>query len=168
AIELLTTRALPDDLDWLWQLVKRHKALDRKEEVDARGMLELARLQLSASFWNVAALLVGMHFVKEYGRWSMTSPTLALTRACDVAATQYPHKEEAWIEVMCDVVVGGHVVYPWVERVMEAGIRLAIDDPRRERALRAHHEWRPYDADHARLVELYRARAQTWAMALED
>ena len=163
ARELLATRALPDEPIWLHQLIKRYEALDQKDPVSGRTLLDLAGLQRSARFWNVTALIAGLHFVNQYGRWSASKLTRSLIIACDRAATQHPTKETDWILLMCEAVLGGALIYPWAERVMEAGIRLSIQDEATESKLRAYHRRRPYDASHARLLQLYGARAETWS-----
>lgn len=167
ARELLSGRGLPDDLDWLIQLVRRLEVLDRKRPVEGCDLLSLAKIQLESHFWNASALLAGLSFVNRYGRFSPGKAARSLEQACDRVAIEYPHREAAWIEVMSDAVLGGELDYPWVERVMEASIRLSISNETRERALRAHHTRRPYEADHERLFELYAAPAETWSRARE-
>ena len=169
AREILAGTALPDDLDWLIQVVRRLDVGARKKSKGSRprDLIALAKLQLESSFWNATALLAGLSFVNRYGRWSPSKPAYVLTQACDRVAIEFPHREAAWIEVLSDAVMGGELTHPWVERLMSAAIRLAIDDEGRERALRAHHARKPYEAEHARLFEIYSAQAETWSRARE-
>jgi hypothetical protein len=152
AEELLGEFALPDEPAWLYELVGTLTKLASQRD---RQLIDLARLQLAANFWDPAALICGLHLVCEFAPSWVGSPMSNLIKACDRAADQQPHKMQPWLELMAEAAIGGQLNYPWLEKPMRAAIRMSIDDPPREAELRAWHDRRPYDADHERLETLY-------------
>jgi hypothetical protein len=166
AAELLAQFALPDEPEWIYELVSTFVRLERAGEPEGlgdRSLFELARLQLEASFWDSAALLGGLYLVAEFAPSWVGSPASNLLRACDRAADERPHTMQPWIDLIADAAMGGQLNYPWIEKPVRAAIRLSIDDVERERRLRSWHDRRPYDADHARLADLYEGLLTAYA-----
>lgn len=160
AVELLGRFALPDEPDFLYELIDVFDELEDSEAeavLDGRRLIDLARLQLEARFWDPAALLCGLRLVHEFAPSRAGSPMANLVKACDRAADEHPRDSAAWLDLLADAAMGGHLNYPWLEKPMRAAIRLSLDDPEREAKLRGLHDQRPYDADHERLRELYEA-----------
>ncbi len=171
AAELLASFALPDEPDWLYELVNTFADIEEREDPQTladRRLIDLARLQLDAHFWDPAALICGLHLVSEYAPSWAGSPMAHLVRACDRAADQHPREARAWLEILADAAMGGYLTYAWLEKPMRAVVRLSIDDPEREAELRSWHDQRPYDADHERLRELYEAQLAAYASKDED
>ncbi len=169
----LKARPLPDEPAWLMSLgreLERHREL---EQPQARGLLQLARLQHDAEAWNTTALLGAVAMTLRYGRWRAGAVGPHMVRACDRAATQHLRDEAPWMQLMADAAIGGHLDHPWLERVVGAAIRLSHADPARQDALRAFHQARPYEADLARLRALYAPHLQareldTLGLSLRD
>lgn len=152
AAALLRARPLPDDPQWLMALVRQ---LHRKAKTPERDLLRLAQQQLESKFWNVAALLSALGLLERHGRPSTSPLNARLERVCDHVSQAYPHQEAVWLQLIADATLGGQLDHPWLERIIEACIRLSIDDPAREQRLRAYHSSRPYEADAARYRRLY-------------
>jgi hypothetical protein len=157
AEDLLREFALPDEPDWLYELVTTLTKLAEDEGAAERDrqLIDLAKLQLEAKFWDPAALVCGLYLVRQFAPSWAGSPMSNLVKACDRAADEHPHKMEPWLELLAQAAIGGQLNYPWLEKPMRAAIRVNIDDPAHERQLRAWHDRRPYDADHDRLATLY-------------
>ena len=93
--------------------------------------------------------------MRRLGRPGARDLDAELVRACDRAAQEHPHRERPWLELMAEAACDGHLDYAWLERPVAACIRLSVDDPPRQARLRAHHDARPYEADLARLDQVY-------------
>ena len=152
--QLLSRRHLPEDPAWLAQIVRGLHA----HAPDAP--LALARAQLSARFWSVAARLSALDLLAR--RWRATTdwPTgqllqQRLIQVCDRVSQERPHEAAQHLQLMADAALGGQLDHPWLERVVEASVRLSIDDVERQARLRAFHAARHYEADLARLSQLY-------------
>lgn len=154
AQQLLGEFALPDDPDWLYLLVGE---LGAGETDDPRGLYALGRLQLAAKFWDSVAFMAGLYLVHAYAPARAGSPIHKLLKACDRAADEKPREVRPWLELMADATLGGQLNYSWLEKPMRAAIRLSIDASEREQQLRQWHDQRPYEADYARLADLYAA-----------
>jgi hypothetical protein len=165
AEQLLQEFALPDEPEWLYELVTTFAKLaeDQGAREHDRQLLDLARLQLDAKFWDPAALLCGLYLVCQFAPSWAGSPMTTLVKACDRAADQQPHKMRPWLELLAEAAMGGQLNYPWLEKPMRAAIRVSFDDPLREKKLRAWHDRRPYDADHDRLETLYEGLLSAYA-----
>ncbi|QDG51907.1 hypothetical protein FIV42_14510 [Persicimonas caeni] len=170
ASELLGRYALPDEPDWMYELVTTFAKLQQEDGVreDDRQLIDLARVQLEAKFWDPAALLCGFYLVREFAPSWAGSPMTNLVKACDRAADQRPREMAPWLDLLADAAIGGYLNYPWLEKPMRAAIRVSIDDPAREQELRSWHDRRPYDADHSRLKELYEGLLSAYSSRDED
>ena len=150
-------RALPDEPEWLYEVVGAFVDDDSVESsTDGRSLAQLVELVLSFSYWEIGALLCGLLFVQRYGRWYHSAVPSNLTHACDIAAREHPHEARRWIDYLAEATMGGHLSHRWLEEPFNAAIRLSIEEPEREQTLRRFMEGRPFDADHDRLEELYR------------
>lgn len=149
-------RALPDEPEWLYEVVSVFIDDESIEEAAAgRSLAQLVEMVLDCSYWETAALLAGLLLVHRYGRWYHSAAESNLTHACDVAARQYPHEARRWLDVLAEAARGGQLSHRWLEEPVQAAIRLSIDEPERERKLRQFLRGRPFDADYGRLEELY-------------
>ncbi|MFP4598781.1 MAG: EcsC family protein [Persicimonas sp.] len=171
AAEALGRFALPDEPEWLYELVNTFVRLDETADDGRRAdrsLMALARLQLDASFWDSAALVGGLFLVSQFTPSWVGSPMSNLVKACDRAAEREPQQMRPWLDLLADAAMGGRLTYPWLEKPARAAIRLAIDDPERERTLRDWHQRRPYDADHPRLADLYEVLLAGYESSDED
>lgn len=155
---LLLRQALPDEPRWLYELVCELGERDDQDE----ALLGLVDLALEANFWEVAALLCGLQLVRKYAHWSAGAVTSRLTRACDRAADEFPRENAIWLQRMADAAMGGRLSFEWLEKPVEAAIRLAVGDGERQETLRAFHRLRLYDANYRRLDTLYEALLDDW------
>lgn len=153
----LRQRALPDDPEWLYEVVDvfLKDEADGDESDPGRSLEELVKLVLGESYWEVAALLSALALVHRYGKWYHSSVVANLVHACDVASQQYPHEARPWLEFMTEAAMGGKLTFSWLEQPVKASIRLSVDDRRRQRSLREFVQRRSFDADHQRLEQLY-------------
>jgi hypothetical protein len=154
ALEILRRQSLPDEPEWLYRLIRE------SGDEDVRVLVEL---ELEQQFWEVAALIVGLRLVSEYAPSYAGSPASNLVVACDRAAEQHLREAEYWLQVLADAVMGGQLTHPWLERPMQAAIRLSIDDRERELELRDYHSQRRYDAAHQRLQDIYEAQLAAYS-----
>ncbi len=155
---LLLQRSLPDEPRWLYELVG--ELADRRYG-DA-ALVQLVDLALEAHFWEVAALLCAMQLVRKYSPWRAGGATKNLMRACDRAAEQFPLENKVWLTRMADAALGGRLSFSWLEKPVEAAIRLAVADGDRQQTLREFHNLGLYDADYRRLDSLYDLWLEPW------
>lgn len=164
ARERLRSRALPDEPEWLYEVVgvflkeeDRAKEDKEKEEghVEGRKLEDLIALTLEDEYWEVAAFLSGLALVHKYGRWYHRAVVSNIERACDIASEEYPYEAQVYLQFLADAAMGGRLHFSWLERPIRACIRLSISDPEREAKLRAYQSIRPFDADLQRLEVLY-------------
>ncbi|TXD34194.1 hypothetical protein FRC98_19370 [Lujinxingia vulgaris] len=175
----LLGRALPDELAWLYEVVvvferDERRASAGKEDGGGRALMELVELCLEGSYWELGALLSALMVLRLKGR--RHSPTVEnLVKACDKAAEVQPRERAQWLQVMADATLKGQLSFAWLERPLEAAVRLSVDDPPRQERLREYLSRRAFDADYARLETLYESwlgslwregsAAQTWLFA---
>src|SRR5690554_2758503 len=176
ATERLRERALPDELAWLYEVVKVFERDERRSQAgkDAGGgreLMELVELCLAGSYWELGALLSALLVLRL--KKKRYSPTVEnLVRACDDAAEVRPKERARWLQVMADATLGGQLSFAWLERPLQAAVRLSVDEPERQERLREYLSRRAFDADYGRLETLYESwlgslwrdggRAQTW------
>lgn len=156
---LLSERSLWTDDDWLYNLVRELAARKRELQVDpSRRLLALAQTQLDAGFADTAARMAGLFFTRIHDPWYFGPLRPNIVEACDRASSD-PWRRREWLDLMSDAALAGELKHTWIERPMEASIRLArIDAPEREKRLRAYLSKRSFEADHARLQVLYETR----------
>ncbi|MGM0556694.1 MAG: EcsC family protein [Myxococcota bacterium] len=157
AHDILEARALPDEPDWLYQLIRE------SSDDELRGLVEL---ELEHRYWEVAALMIGLRLVSEYAPSYAGSPAANLLAGCDRAAEQHYKEAEVWLQLLADAAMGGQLTHPWLERPIQAAIRLSIDERGRELELRDYHGKRCYDAGHQRLQDIY--EGQLGAYSTDD
>src|SRR5699024_6489141 len=116
----------------------------------------LIYLMLQASFWEIAAYLSALVLVYCYGRRYGAKNQADLVKACDKASLEYPQESQIWLELMVDAAMGGRLLFSWIERPLEAVIRLNIGNKKREEGLQDFAKNHIFNADHRRLEELYR------------
>jgi hypothetical protein len=155
ARELLVGYALPDELDWLDELVSFFYGLGAEHDDDPPGLYELAALQLEAGYRDHAARLVGLYFAHRFAPWARGSLSRRITIGCDRAAETRLREVADWLQLMADAALEGQLRYVWLEHPIRATLRLSVDDGPRYRDLAEYHRRRLYDADHARLESLY-------------
>lgn len=158
ARRLLTEHSLPEEIDWLWRLVLRFAEVgaDGPLESEGRpGLLELARLQLQAGYWEVPARLGGLHLTRRYSRWSPRLTVERIVGACDRAAEQHWKAEAGWMLTMAEAALGGRLRFSWLEKPVSAALRVAVDHRWRYERLAEYHNLRLYDADAERLEQLH-------------
>lgn len=156
AEQILRARPLPDDDWWLHRIAGRFMALGAARGTDRRpGLFQLAALQLGSRHWDYAARLGGMYLVQKCLPVGMAPDRSRLVEACDRAAERHWEREGDWLELLADAAVHGELRYAWLEKPVAACIRRAVDDPERGEWLRSYHRRRLYEADRARLDELY-------------
>ncbi|MEM1347569.1 MAG: hypothetical protein AAGI01_03370, partial [Myxococcota bacterium] len=153
ASQLLRARPMPDDPAWVHDVLKVLAKDDLHE--DPCDPLTLATSALDSGFWTLAALIAGLELTRRYAPWRAGDVTPRLLRACDRAAQEFPNKEADWLRLLADAALGGQLTYSWLERPVEACIRMSLGDPEREAQLRAFHDGRPYEANPERLEALY-------------
>ncbi|RAL23881.1 hypothetical protein DL240_06955 [Lujinxingia litoralis] len=174
----LLGRALPDELAWLYEVVVIFERDERrtragKDEVEGRGLMELVELCVEGSYWELSALLSALMVLRLRGR--RFSPTVEnLVRACDEAAEVHPQEHAKWLQVMADATIAGQLSFAWLERPMQAAVRLSLETPERQQRLRDYLSRRAFDADYGRLETLYESwlsslwretgRAETWLL----
>ncbi len=158
ATERLKARALPDEPEWLYEVVDVFfKDEANLEDGDSAGhtLQELVQKVLDHHYWEVAALLAGLAVVHRYGKWYHSAVVSNLVHACDVASQQYPHEAQKWLEFMTEAAMGGKLSFSWLEEPVKASIRLNVEDRQRQETLREFVERRSFDADHRRLEQIY-------------
>ncbi len=151
----LVENALPDEPEWLYEVVGVFLEDAAEQPGQGRSLRELVELVLDNSYWEVAALLAGLVLVHRYGKWYHLAVVSNLVHATDVASQQYPHEARIWIEYLARATMGGRLNFAWLEEPLRAAIRLNVDDPQRQQQLREYAAGRPFEADHRRLDELY-------------
>lgn len=162
---LLSERPLPDDPQWMLAVVWQ---LHKKAKTPERDLLRLVQQQLDAKYWNASAMLCALSLLVRYGgpTHAQGDITLKLERVCDQIAQERPHQEAIWLEHIAYATLGGHLDHPWLERIIEACIRLNIHDPARQAQLRSFHAARPYEADERRLRKLYAPHIKLYQRSL--
>lgn len=156
ACQRLQERALPDEPEWLYEVVGVLLEDDEGgDDQPRRSLADLVEFVLEHSYWEVGALLAGLTMVHRYGKWYHSAVVSNLIHACDVAAQQYPQEAAPWLQYMADAAMGGQLTFSWLEEPMRAAIRLSLEDRQREELLRDYLNHRPFDADHSRLASLY-------------
>jgi hypothetical protein len=155
----LCSRAFPIDHLWIYELTQflGRDSADR-EVGSGRQMIDLARLYLEVGFFDSSAHLAGFFLVRRLDRWVVGSAEEHLLRACDAAASQDPFRWSVWLRVLAHCAKDGGLRHGWLEKPVEATIRLHVGDARRLAAYRSFHSLRLYEVDSARLRELH----QTW------
>lgn len=156
AEQLLTERGLPVREQFAYDLVRTlgRNAMEL-EVAEDRGLFALAKLHLDAKIWGMAALLGGLHLVARYDPWYTGDPSSNLEKACDRAALQRPHENAPWLLLMADAAIAGRLTWSWLERPVQAAIRLTVGHPDHRAQLTAFHAQRLYNATPARLQQLY-------------
>lgn len=153
---LLAKNGLPHRTHFIYDLVRALGRRGAEQEVDDHhGLYALAMLHLGAGLWDVAAIIAGLFLVRRFAPWYTGSPKSNLEEACDRAATEHPFEFSHWFLLMADAAIGGQLTSSWLERPIEATIRLSADDIDRNNRIRAHHDRRLYEADRDRLKRLY-------------
>ncbi|MFB6374127.1 MAG: hypothetical protein ABEN55_13675, partial [Bradymonadaceae bacterium] len=155
ARELLSDYTLPDDLDWLDDLVSFFYGLGAEHDDDPPGLYELAALQLEAEYREHAARLVGLYLAHRFAPWSRGPISRRIRLGCDRAAETRMREVADWLQLLADAAVEGRLRHAWLERPIRATLRLSVDDGTRYRRLARYHRRRLYDSDHRRLEELY-------------
>jgi hypothetical protein len=154
ARQLLTTRALAVDPVWLHQLAREITA--EQGEEGAQLVLALARMQRRAGFVHGACVLAAVGLLAWQDRWLSGSLDAALERVCDRVSLERWRLCAPWIELMASAGLEGRLRYAWLERVVDAALRLRVGQTDAQTsALRSWHEERPYEASDRRLVRLY-------------
>jgi len=154
---LLRRKSLWLDDGWLYDLVRTLARRAHELEVnESRRLLALARTQLEGGFADTVAHMGGFFFIRRYDHWYVGSARKNLINACDEAALASPFKNQAWLDLMVDAAVSKDLTHVWLERPVQAAIRLAcLHDPEREERLRHFDRRCLYEADHPRLRALY-------------
>jgi hypothetical protein len=155
AEQILAESALPDERAWLYRLVRRFVGLGAARGLERPGLFQLAALQLGGRYWESAAKIGALYLVRRYRPTRSTPEPWRLDAACDRAAQGYHRREGDWLELMAEAAMGGLLRHSWLERPVDAALRLSVDEPERYERLRAFHRRRLYDADHTRLEQLY-------------
>ena len=152
---LLIEYALPDEVEWLDELVGIFYGIGAEHKDDPPGLYELAALQLEAEYREHAAHLVALYFARRFVFWNRGTPTRNMTIGCDRAARSRIRDVADWLQLLADAAVEGQLRFPWLERPMRAVLRLSVEDGSRYRHLDQYHRRRLYDTDYARLEDLY-------------
>lgn len=156
ARQLIQRMGLPPRVHFLYDLVRAlGRARAEAEVEDTRDLFALAKLHLDADLWDVAALMGGLYLVRRFDPWYTGHPRPNLEAACDEAAIEHPFEYAPWILLMADAAMGGLLSSSWLERIVEAAIRLTIGHPRHQHELRLFHARRLYDATPERLRRIY-------------
>lgn len=160
ARERLRARALPDEPEWLFEVVgvfvdeEKGRAKNPGKR-GGRSLEALIAVTLEDEYWEVAAFLSALALVHLYGRWYHSSVVTNIVRACDIASEQYPYEAAVYLQFLADAAMGGRLPFSWLERPVHAAVRLSVADLERQEMLRGLLRKRPFDADLQRLEELY-------------
>ena len=159
AEQLLVTLGLPTAMHFLYDLVRVLGTADAEGEVPhERSLHALAKLHRDHGMFDVAALMGGLYFVRRFDPWYSGAPRKNLERACDRVASERPFEYAPWILLMADAAVDGELTSSWLERILEAAIRLSVGERARHERYRGFHRRRLYEATRERIARLYRHR----------
>lgn len=154
ARELLKAQPLPTDGVWLHMLAR-----EITNDLGADGellVLTLARMQRAAGFMHGACWIAAVGLLVAEDRWLSGPLEAALERVCDRVAAGSWARRAAWIELMAQAGHAAKLLYSWLERVVDAALRLRVGRADEQtRALRTWHETRPYEASDRRIIGLY-------------
>ena len=157
ATEILKSRPLPSDEEWLFDLVRvlAKRAVDLRVE-SRRRLLDLLYLQHTAGFNSLVGLAIGLYFARRYGSLFGSTKRANLVVSCEKAAADYRPRMQPWLQLAADATVAGRLTMPWLEPLVSAAIRHETDGVRCDR-YRAYHQGRPYRVSAARVAEIYAA-----------
>ncbi len=152
----LEEKGIPQTPKFLYKLVSILGSKKREAEVEAGlSLISLATLLLNSGDTDTVALMGGLRLCKVFSPWRVGSPDDNLREASTIASEVYPFESKDWINVIADATLEGKLRSSWMEKIIQAAIRISIADPERADRLRAYHRAKPYEIKREHIDQIY-------------